>query len=59
MLSPPGSAAAVPDGAARACERLPFGNRFLARADFAELGTSLVSASWVALAEIADPMFKL
>jgi hypothetical protein len=56
MLSPPGSAAAVPDGA---CERLPFGNRFLARADFAELGTSLVSASWVALAEIADPMFKL
>ena len=48
MLSPPGSAAAV-----------PFGNRFLARADFAELGTSLVSASWVALAEIADPMFKL
>ena len=56
MLSPPGSAAAVPDGAAR---RLPFGNRFLARADFAELGTSLVSASWVALAEIADPMFKL
>ena len=52
MLSPPGSAAAVP-------RRLPFGNRFLARADFAELGTSLVSASWVALAEIADPMFKL
>ena len=54
MLSPPGSAAAVPDGA-----WLPFGNRFLARADFAELGTSLVSASWAALAEIADPMFKL
>jgi hypothetical protein len=53
MLSPPGSAAAVPDAA---CGRLPFGNRFLARGDFAELGTSLVSTSWVALAEIADPI---